>query len=132
MINIKWNNGPNNRIIIIKKKNQIICSKDFKGGTRRDPFGIVIKPGLILTKPRQQYTIVTIRCHHQSMFVWVLKAKVLKKVHLIFKLSSLLFYLSFKMRRRLNFFFRNSFHIAGPLEIEIRNLHLHNLICGFL
>ena len=41
-----------------------------------------------------------------------LKAEVLKKGHFIFKFSSLLFYLSFKMRRRLNFFFRNSGYVV--------------------
>ena len=43
-------------------------------------------------------------------------------------------YLSFKMRRRLNFFSVLSirlFHITGPL-MEIGNLYLRILICGFL
>ena len=90
----KWNyaqiytekNGPNNRLIK-KEKNQTICSTNFKGGTRRKPTGFVIKPRLILTKHKQLYTIVIIRCYHQSMLLWVsfLKAKALEKGDFIFK-----------------------------------------------
>ena len=64
-------NGPNNRLMKKRKKNQIICSKKFKGGTRRKPIGFAIKPRLIQAKHRQQYTIVIIRCYHQSMLLWV-------------------------------------------------------------
>ena len=62
-------NEPNNRLIQKKEKNQTICSKDFKGGTRRKPIGFLIKPRLILTKHKQICTIVIIRCYHQSMLL---------------------------------------------------------------
>ena len=50
-----------------KKKNQTVCSTNFKGGTCRKPIVFVIKPRLILTKHKQPYNIVIILCYHQSM-----------------------------------------------------------------
>ena len=48
---------------------------------------LFIKPRLILTKDKQLYTIIIIRCYHQSMLLSVgfLKAKTLEKADFIFK-----------------------------------------------
>ena len=132
--NIYWKKRPNNRLI--KKKNQTICSITFKGGTRRKPIGFVIKLRIILTKHNQLYTIAIVHCYHQSMLPWVsfLKAKALKKASSFSKLSNLLFILVLKRGGDWISFSVlpiRLFHVAGPL-MEIRNLHLRNLIYGFL
>ena len=89
-----------------RKKNQIICSKKFKGGTRRKPIGFAIKPRLIQAKQATIYYSYNRLLPSVNASVSFLKAKVLKKGHFIFKIKQFAFYLSFKMRRRLNFFFR--------------------------
>ena len=63
-------NGPNDRLVK-NEKNQTICSRKFKGGTRRKPISFVIKLRLILTKHKHLCAIVIIRCYHHSMLLWV-------------------------------------------------------------
>ena len=62
-----------------------------------------------------------------------LKAKVLKKFTSFSKLSNLFFILVLKRRNDSKTFPvlpTRSIHTAGPL-MGLRNVHLHNLICGF-
>ena len=62
------------------------------------------------------------------------KSKGIRKRHFIFKIKKFAFYFSFKREDdRISFsvYPTRLFHIAGPL-MEIRDLHLRNLICGLL
>ena len=117
-------------------KNQTICTTNFKEKTRGKSIDFVIKPWLILVKHKQLCTIVTMCCYHQSMLLRVsfLKAIVLKKFTSFPKFSNLLFILVLKREDdwiSFSVLSTGSFHITGHL-MEIRNLHLRNLICGFL
>ena len=79
-----------------RKKNQIICSKKFKGGTRRKPIGFAIKPRLIQAKQATIYYSYNRLLPSVNASVSFLKAKVLKKVTSFSKLNNLLFILVLK------------------------------------